>query len=1358
MSLESRPYIGTWQIDRKVVKHTPDALVYFNGDLSIPGCPTCAGKIDLQRYITQVSADPSTEGPATASISLHVPRTAGDGWVRDGNFIIRPGIEVHIYMRGYFPVQGLTSGITPEETGGVDVNNAVMYPYYLVHHGVIVDVNYEYSGGEHTATLSCADMLHFWQYQRMSYNGSLFGARPTNSKVKMSLVGHTMSGMSPYAIIYQLFRDVQGSAGGVEFALGNKTNAAANSTVVGESLFSLSILYWQKRFSQTMMSLRMYGADGTLYNALQAAFLASLKAEDPVRLATKYGAKNAQSMELDPLVRASRITGWDPYSVGLGAEGSNNESKIGINVSQLQAFTSDISQWGNVNFFESAYSTKIEIANNVKEACGYEFYQDVDGDIVFKPPFYNLDTSGSRVYRIEDIDIISLSTASKEPEATVVKATGGHFRSMTGTGLENNEWGTRAEFIDYRLVAQFGWRQSTFESTYHTDSQALFFACVARFDIFNIGVNSATLTIPLRPELRPGYPVYIVGLDCYYYIHSFNHSMSFGGQCTTTLNLVGRRAKFLAPGQPPLDGSKATISNIRLDNMHLPQLPLEITEVDGVMGIPKMQGFPNVVMALDPNLINPLSFVSTPIDDLQTEAGIRNLIAQARSSRYSVLQQGEDQGSGADEQSKAFDGPFQIPTGSDTPPLILPSISELLSQARKLKSIYDNTETTESDRARIEEEAAPLLALVDLSRDVHSQMFPDTDSSATYLELLSDVKAAYNPGVSLPGYYRYYSSAHPDPAMQGPASWSVGSSGVPVTGALTKPDDGKDQTAVQFKTTDSGGLTLEAGGKVLAGIPLIKSGTIDQTVSTPTHQIATFQIARFRNTSAGTKSTDRGAKPSGFPPKSLGAAYQKFFLARMDQVPVGPTSVVGDVFRPVYDLIAKKIQTKIDVYPVFPDGSRTFDQVSGIDNPSKIQTLAAEMAAACADTASDALTDRMKSAFPTDGELGSKFGTRNDPITGALKQHKGQDIKAAIGTPIQASLAGKVLWAGPRGDFGNLVQIEHPNGLITRYAHCQDIFVSVGQQVEAGQEIATVGSTGKSTGPHLHFELLDEGKAVNPEAFLKNLGGTYDAHDLEQAWTSIWPEGTQVQSGVGRNRKNRNIDHVKYYDSPVFPVSDARGYEVVGTYRYGRGLSLESLDKLSGFSTMSTADYESVEAFLDVITKDASDAALSVAIGNLSPALKAQLASRTMSDSVTNILKMDDPGGSQHALQGANFPTDRREFTQKSTLTNVAYGLADMNATVNRRSICSCKGAEADVLLQAFDASMYVGVDDVDVGDTEQVQDWLSEQMVAESVNWASTQSAYRGTILDAKANSVTKAVSDAVASYTNLIPGRRNN
>lgn len=1231
MGIENRPYVGTWRLNnRKVVKHTPDALVYINGDLSVPGCPTCGGRIDLQKYITQVSVDPSTEGPATASITLHIPRHAGDPLFHDGNSIIRPGLEVHVYMRGYFPTKGLLSNTTPAQTGGVDVRNAALYPYYMVFHGVTTEVSHEYSGGEHTATISCADMLHFWQYQRMATSGSAFGARPTNSKVKMSLVGHTMTGMSPYAIIYQLYRDVQGSAGGVEFALGNKTNASANSTVVGESLFSLSILYWEKRFSQTVMSLRMFGADGTLYNAFQAAFLASLSSKDPETIAKKYAGKNAQSYENDPLIRASRAAGFNPFSVGLGASGSSGkEGQLGINVAQLQAFASDISQWGNVNLWETQYVTKLEVANNVKEACGFEFYQDVDGDLVFKPPFYNLDTSGSRVYRIEDIDIISLSTTEREPEATVVKATGGHFQNMKGFGLENNEWGTRAEFIDYRAVAQYGWRQQTFETTYHTNPQAMFFACVARYDIFNIGVKGASCTIPIRPELRPGYPVYIPSLDCFYYIHSMNHSLSFGGQCTTTLNLVGRRAKFFAPGEPPLSGQRATIDNIKLNNMHLPPLPLEVM---GNEGLPRFQGFPNVVMTIDPELVNPLQFAAgVPIDDLDTEDEIRNLIAQARSARLSPLQQDETgaEGGTTDEKSRAFDGPFRIQTGPDTY-MSLPTVSVLLAQAKKLKAAYASKDPTAAISA-IQGETQGIQALVSVVQDVHRRLFPTADSSATYLELLSDQKAAYSPGASLPGYYRYYSSSHPDAEMQGPKSLEVNpTTRVVSTGSTTRPDSSVDQTATQFVRSTEGLNELRENQPVLAGIPLIQSGT-GRIVSTPTHQIKTFAIAQFQTERNGSKTVMVGRRPNGYPAGPLSTAYAEYLSQSFGQVQAGLDSPVA-MFSPAFAVLASVIETHTGVSPTLPYMGNTLADISGDGVPGKIMTLAKDAGATAAKEAARQMLSRQKA--------------------------------------------------------------------------------------------------------------LDAGSPVSDTDTDQTLG---------QAWAAIWPEAFNVQAGGSRKRKSKVKTHTESHSVPVLPVSDERGYEVVGTYAYGRGLRLDTLSALSGFDPAEDVDYEQVEEFLRSVR---SGTDYSQAIGSLDPAAKALLASGTLSQDVRDILAADNPGGTVLDNEGRNWSASTHESTQKVSVVNAAYSLADLSVNTNNRGVCSCKGADADVLLQAFNTDLFVTPAVVSPAETEEVQDWLQDQMVAASIDWAATQSAYRGAVLDVSST----GLFDAVSNYPNILPRRGEN
>ena len=124
---------------------------------------------------------------------------------------------------------------------------------------------------------------------------------------------------------------------------------------------------------------------------------------------------------------------------------------------------------------------------------------------------------------------------------------------------------------------------------------------------------------------------------------------------------------------------------------------------------------------------------------------------------------------------------------------------------------------------------------------------------------------------------------------------------------------------------------------------------------------------------------------------------------------------------------------------------------------------------------------------PLTGEIdtSSGFGVRMDPFINAPAMHSGLDIRGSVGDPVRATAAGKVAQAGWNGGYGKLVEIDHGNGLATRYGHLSEFNVTVGQNVRIGQTIGRVGSTGRSTGPHLHYETRVEGDAVDPQKFLR---------------------------------------------------------------------------------------------------------------------------------------------------------------------------------------------------------------------------------------------------------------------------------
>ncbi|MEO8304125.1 MAG: M23 family metallopeptidase [Betaproteobacteria bacterium] len=123
-----------------------------------------------------------------------------------------------------------------------------------------------------------------------------------------------------------------------------------------------------------------------------------------------------------------------------------------------------------------------------------------------------------------------------------------------------------------------------------------------------------------------------------------------------------------------------------------------------------------------------------------------------------------------------------------------------------------------------------------------------------------------------------------------------------------------------------------------------------------------------------------------------------------------------------------------------------------------------------------------------DGWFSSNFGYRIDPFTGQQTFHEGIDFPAERGTPVVAAASGKVIEAGVHPQYGKILTIDHGNGLVSRYAHASEVFVNEGDLVVRGQRVATVGSTGRSTGPHLHFEVRLNGVPQNPVRFLRSPG------------------------------------------------------------------------------------------------------------------------------------------------------------------------------------------------------------------------------------------------------------------------------
>jgi murein DD-endopeptidase MepM/ murein hydrolase activator NlpD len=129
----------------------------------------------------------------------------------------------------------------------------------------------------------------------------------------------------------------------------------------------------------------------------------------------------------------------------------------------------------------------------------------------------------------------------------------------------------------------------------------------------------------------------------------------------------------------------------------------------------------------------------------------------------------------------------------------------------------------------------------------------------------------------------------------------------------------------------------------------------------------------------------------------------------------------------------------------------------------------------------------MPSGSPVrNGFISSRYGKRTDPFTGKKEFHKGVDFAGKAGSKVLSVADGVVSWAGQRAGYGNLVEIRHGDGYVTRYGHNKKLLVTVGDTVKKGQPIAVLGSTGRSTGPHVHFEVVHNDKQVNPSKYITN--------------------------------------------------------------------------------------------------------------------------------------------------------------------------------------------------------------------------------------------------------------------------------
>jgi hypothetical protein len=494
---------GTWSPNKRpFVSFSPDCYIAFQGEIELPVCGDCQRKVNFNDYVTGISTEASVDAPpGSATINLSIPDNDVNEFYVDGQLCVIPMMEVEIYAKGYYLIGGMPQ-------------------YYRIFWGLVQSVSKNWENGVTSITISCKDILRWWELTNATINPAFiegFGS----SAGGYQLFQNQFAGMNPYAIIIALARDAMG-----DFFLttGSFTSyrpeKGSESPVIAS--YSKDIMaYWQLKFANIQSNLVMFGTSGQSYTL--SGVVGSVS---PNQIAKAIF--EAEYVRLKQNLSTSVL-----YS----------------NPKEIVAYKTEVARAGDTEFFQNTTQNKLSIAMQARDQMLYEFYCDTTGDIIFKPPFYNLNVLPNKpVSWIQDIDIINDSIVDSEAEViTHVTASGNAFGGATDWGLNDEFTTPRTGVYDYHLLRRYGWRRADLQLEWAGNPRKLFFHCLDWMDRLNSKRQSGTMTIPMRPELRMGFPVWVPKYDSFFYIQGIAHQYSPGGQATTTVTLTARRSKFIAP-------------------------------------------------------------------------------------------------------------------------------------------------------------------------------------------------------------------------------------------------------------------------------------------------------------------------------------------------------------------------------------------------------------------------------------------------------------------------------------------------------------------------------------------------------------------------------------------------------------------------------------------------------------------------------------------------------------------------------------------------------------------------------------------------------------------------------------------
>ena len=513
---------------RKVIKLAPDAFITINGAFGgrviSPINKDAAQTIDIQGGVISINVNSAVNPPGSgrANIQIVAPEYTGfhtrstssssGYWITLPSGVkvpyFMPMMEVQIFMKGRF----LYSADT------INPPNPV---YYRTFWGFITEVTEDYNAGLTTLSIQCTDMLGWWRYQKLTISPNHFTNVFTEGNVADGAFPTIFRNKNPWQIITQLLYETQwlspdGKAT-YNFIYPKLSNTPIPPYVGDIPDKAIGVLalkmsqYWQNRFNffGESMNVEMFGLTKQIDD----------QAIENIRQTITEGVDIANSKKYNSMV--------DP--------------DISLDYNLLAR----VQPFGDFNLYgmgaESLEMTKLEIAQKVCEQTQMEFYVDLNGIIVFKPPFYNLDVTKGDIpyYVVESKDVINYSSSiNTDHICTYLELTAPPFQQIP------NEVQLIGFHIDWEMMLRYGLRFHTGSCQYGNDSKSLSLLAAAELTKINSEATTGHVSIPLRPEIRMGYPVYIAHKDVYFYITGISHSFSFGSAATTDLTLTAKRERI----------------------------------------------------------------------------------------------------------------------------------------------------------------------------------------------------------------------------------------------------------------------------------------------------------------------------------------------------------------------------------------------------------------------------------------------------------------------------------------------------------------------------------------------------------------------------------------------------------------------------------------------------------------------------------------------------------------------------------------------------------------------------------------------------------------------------------------------